>query len=401
MSSLWQRYLKPLIKNLLTLLCIFLDFCFLPLIRKPCEIEKKSILLLRVDLIGDYILFRNFIKVLRNSHLYRGYKITLLGNIAWKELAESLDGEFIDSFVWIDRKLFVTSLSYRFKKQKEICEKSYEILISSAYSRDFFFADSLVKIVNAEEKTGNSGNLSNMTHIQKKISDKYYTRLITATDGIIFEFDRNREFFEKLLKIELSFAGPLIESQKFSQNSFQYGKYVVLFVSASLYEKKWPLQNFLAVGRCLVKSGYNVIFCGSKEDGELVDQKLQNSENGFFNYVGRTKLHDLLLLIADCEFVISNDTMAVHLARSLLRPVLVIYNGSHLGRFIPCPGDEVAGQFQVAYHPAIEASPDFYKKLSNSPGFRSTLKISEISIETVIKKINQLLSAKAFNTNQS
>ena len=55
------------------------------------DIRPNSLLLIRIDAIGDYILFRNYIEVLKNSAKYKDYKITLVGNIAWKSIAEELD----------------------------------------------------------------------------------------------------------------------------------------------------------------------------------------------------------------------------------------------------------------------------------------------------------------------
>ena len=57
-------------------------------IRNQIGKNAKHILLIRLDAIGDYILFRNFIEVLKRNPKYSDYKITLLGNIVWRELAE-------------------------------------------------------------------------------------------------------------------------------------------------------------------------------------------------------------------------------------------------------------------------------------------------------------------------
>src|ERR1700744_4365147 len=61
---------------------------------------KKRILLIKTDAIGDYILFRNFIEVLKTSELYRDYEITLLGNGLWRDIAHKYDGAFISKFIF-------------------------------------------------------------------------------------------------------------------------------------------------------------------------------------------------------------------------------------------------------------------------------------------------------------
>ena len=77
---------------------------------KKSAIRKNTMLILRTDAIGDYILFRNFIKYIKESEKYRHYSIALCGNELWKDLAENYDNEFVDSFIWIDKtKFFRTS----------------------------------------------------------------------------------------------------------------------------------------------------------------------------------------------------------------------------------------------------------------------------------------------------
>ncbi|MGC8735038.1 MAG: glycosyltransferase family 9 protein, partial [bacterium] len=129
--------------------------------KKPSQFNK-NILLVRLDAIGDYILFRNFIEVLKNSEKYKGYKITLVGNIAWKEIAEFLDKNFVEEFIWVDVKKFLESTIYRFKVLKEISKKTYKVVIHPTYSRTFD-ADAIVRIANAEEKIGSIGDLSNIS----------------------------------------------------------------------------------------------------------------------------------------------------------------------------------------------------------------------------------------------
>ena len=65
-------------KNILKLITYYIIDIFV----QPSKIIKpKSLLLIRLDAIGDYILFRNFIEELKKDEKYKHYSITLLGNI--------------------------------------------------------------------------------------------------------------------------------------------------------------------------------------------------------------------------------------------------------------------------------------------------------------------------------
>src|ERR1700679_3460796 len=64
--------------------------------------SKKRMLIIKTDAIGDYILFRNFIEVVKNSVCYEGYEINLLGNRIWQDIALKYDSQYVDNFIFIN-----------------------------------------------------------------------------------------------------------------------------------------------------------------------------------------------------------------------------------------------------------------------------------------------------------
>ena len=118
--KLFNKLFIYLLVDILIYLRNFLRGVFIP---------EKRLIIFRHDGIGDYVLFRNFLEVLKKSPRFAGYKITLLGNAAWKELAEFLDKDHIDEFIWLDKKSFTVDFFYRYKKFKEITAVKYDILI--------------------------------------------------------------------------------------------------------------------------------------------------------------------------------------------------------------------------------------------------------------------------------
>ena len=137
------------IKEFLGRLIDYLIILFLPKNKR----DTGYLLLIRLDSIGDYVLFRNFIAVLKNSEKFKNYKIIFAGNIIWKDIDEELDYEYIEKFVWIDLKKFTNPL-YRHKKLKELSSFGYEYVISPVNSRRFFYGDAIVRAVNGKKKIG-------------------------------------------------------------------------------------------------------------------------------------------------------------------------------------------------------------------------------------------------------
>ena len=219
-------------------------FAMISLSTRPAkDIRPKSILIIRLDAIGDYVLFRNFIEVLRKSSDYRDYRITLLGNVVWRSLGEELDSGYVDEFIWLDRDRFVADFAYRSEKLKEINNPGYEIVLSPVYSRGFVYSDMIVRLVNAKHKIGSEGGLSNMLKWQKRRGDRYYTRLIPARDGVLFEFDRNKEFFEGFLQVRLDLQKPTIVPPKRECPFELPRRYAVLFIGASSRFRKWSCSR--------------------------------------------------------------------------------------------------------------------------------------------------------------
>ena len=374
------------LKQLIKLILFFITDSFIP----KKAIKKNTLLLIRLDAIGDYVLFRNYIEILKNES--PEYKITLVGNIAWKSIAQELDFKFIDRFIWIDTSKFSSKFFYRFKKIQEITAQGYERVINPTYSRIFYNDDSIVRSVNAKEKIGNSGDLSNSKKWQKNISDKYYTKLIPAQHKIIFEFLRNREFFENLFDKKLDIKKPSIKLKDKKLNFELPKKYAILFIGASASYRKWNVEKFVEVGK-YIKKVYNldIVVCGGPTDMDDAKKFKKFADYDYVDMVGKTSLVDFLYIIYNGNLMLSNETSAPHFAVALeMTNIFVIYNGNHYGRFTPYP-QEVSENYHVIYHPEIEKDLNNYKKLSNSYGYGSKLDINEISIDSVKNKIKGVL----------
>ena len=377
--------LKTLIKFIIY---FFIDF----FIKPSKEIQPKSLLLIRLDAIGDYVLFRNYIEVLKKSEKYKDYSITLLGNIAWKNLCEELDGEFIDNFIWLDRDRFNKDFLYRYQKLQEIVSSGYEVALNSVYSREFFYGDAIIKLINANEKIGSIGDVSNIRKWQKNISDKYYDVLVPAKSELMFEFDRNKEFFENLLGIKLDIKKPHIDLKPKKLPFELPEKYAILFIGASASYRKWDIAKFAIVGMYLKEEyGYEIVLCGGPTDGEDAKEFSKYFQSEYLDLVGKTSLVELLTVIYNGNLMIANETSAPHFAVSLeMTNIFVISNGNHYGRFTPYPKD-MAPNYHVIYHPLIEKDLDDYEKLSNSYGYGSDLDIGEISVKMVKDKIDGVI----------
>ncbi len=361
-------------------------YYFLGLLVKDKPFTQKELLILKLDAIGDYVLFRNFIEVLKMDNQYKDYKITFCGNIVCKSLAESLDSEFIDKFIWIDRKKFAFNLKYRYLKLKEITSKGYEVVIQPTYSRDYYYEDLIVSLVSAGKKIGIESNLTNMSLRGRRKGNRYYTRLIQTSKDVIFEFNRNKEFFEKLLNRKIDLICPNINSRTVQSSLNLPRKYLILFIGASKDFRKWPIIHFAELGKYLLRN-YNgdIVICGGPgdaSDSQVLERELKNSR--VINLVGKTRLVDLIPIISKSDLMISNETSAPHIAVALNISVFVLSNANNFGRFTPYPLDLTKNYIPI-FHPKI--NQHHFQEMVERYSEGSKLKICEIKVEDVISNL--------------
>ncbi|MFH0808025.1 MAG: hypothetical protein V1888_00175 [archaeon] len=172
--------------------------------------SKKKILIVKSDAIGDYIMFRNFIQILKKSKKYRKYGIYLLGNESWRNIFEKLDKFEIDKSEFINRR-YLYNKKYITEKLEKLNKEDFEIIIHPVCHRDFII-DYIIKKTNAKEKIGYAGKSMNQRGIEKKFTDKFYTKLIKTKEKL--EFNRNKDFFEQIIGEKINLQNPKINIKK-------------------------------------------------------------------------------------------------------------------------------------------------------------------------------------------
>ena len=302
--------------------------------------DSNSVMLVRLDVIGDFILWLNAAKEFRT--LFPEKKIVLYANSSWAELAERLN--HWDEVVSVDMKKLRTDDSYRLKVFKKIHRRGFNIAIQPTFSREYM-GDMLLRASSARVRIGSEGDVSNIHKTQKRIADTWYTELIKACSAQTMELQRNAEFMRGIglstFKADVPCIDPLLE---LPANLSIKEPYVVIVPGASWVPRMWPLGNFAAlIKRVNVKSDFKFVLCGSPDEYELCEQlsQLCGLEN-IKNFAGKTTLSQLVEVIRHAQFVFANETSSIHIATATQTPSFCILGGGHFGRFLPYKIQEVA-----------------------------------------------------------
>src|SRR5574344_1820294 len=178
LRTYWMKLLNKIFKKEKGRIIIDSDFSGL---------KQKKIILFSLDMIGDYIVRRNFIEAIHNHKNFKDYSITLVGNSSYKELATEFDKDFINKFVWVD----INKINNRkIKDLSTFLQKNvYEIAINLTFSRADF-QDKIMEKINAKRKIGFDCDLWNLTLAQKIRNDIFYTELVTCKDEVASYFTR-------------------------------------------------------------------------------------------------------------------------------------------------------------------------------------------------------------------
>lgn len=295
---------------------------------------ENNLLLIRLDAIGDSIIWMDSAKEYRR--IYPGKKITLICNSIWKDIAE-VTGYF-DEIIPLEIKRFNKNLIYRYEFLKDIKKNKYDKIISPSYSRTFFVSDWLVKNITADEKIGSVGDCSNISSKQKKISDKWYTKLIEADSKEMFELERNAEFIRNLLKqkYQANFSSIQFDYQRYSNKTVEKEKYCVIFLGASTLRRAYPIRKFIEVLKEIPEE-MAIVLCGNNGEKQLSVNFINcfEGKNQIINLVGKTNLIESLAIIKGAKLLIGNETASVHMAVAVKTPSICILGGGHFGRFMP------------------------------------------------------------------
>jgi ADP-heptose:LPS heptosyltransferase len=338
-----MNLIKEIIKTLLAIGICCIDSIVLSYVKSHNVFVsrhlKKQILLIRLDAIGDAVLWLDSFRFYKKIFPEETHEITLLCNYLWYDLV--CKSGYANRYIPIDRLKFKGNLKYRYRLLKELIANSPDIVINTAFSRQLLVDDSAVRFTCATERIGQSGNLASSNRILDIISRRWYTTLHKSSDKQLMELDRNIVFIKMLgiTNAESSLPDIVLPVQM----SVYKEPYYIVFPGASSRKKQWPIENVrLLIDKIYTTIHIPALICGSNAEKHL-GIYLSNAclQNAIVDKTGSTSIVDLYFLIKNARFLISNDTSAIHIAAAAGTPAICTLAGGHYGRFLPYKVDNL------------------------------------------------------------
>jgi ADP-heptose:LPS heptosyltransferase len=359
----------------------------------PASTHSGKVLIVRVDEIGDYMLWRPLIRELCKAERFKGMQFTLCGNSSWRSLYEQLDADTFDQTVWLDKTRFKEDLFYRYRFLQQIYKKGFRWVINPTYSRDKRNDDAIVKAAAAPDNFGMVANTENWRTYDKGYDRNLYLHCWVGPTTPLFELTRNRKFTEYVTGKNIETIHWQIPEAKLPTLSITLPeKFVVIFPGSRSKHRIWPAAYFAEVAQYFQqKDGLAIVVCGGNGDRIYADAFKEAFVGSVTDLTGATRLPELLTILHRAEALVTVDTGSVHLAAAVGCRVLGIYNGSQYGRFSPYP-NELTKQV-ISIYP-IEIIHELLNPITIQQKYTYTVTIpyQNVSPKQIIEKINHMLN---------
>jgi ADP-heptose:LPS heptosyltransferase len=306
--------------------------------------NSESILLVRIDAIGDFVVFTPALRHIRMS--FPDSRIALVADEGLVDLASTCPS--VDEVIPVNVRRYRRDFFYRVSFIRNLRQRAFDLVIHPTHSRTAE-GDEVVYCSGAAKKVGIDGDLNNISEREKKNNDVYYTTLVKTPNKFSSEIDRNREFAAQITgtRIELADFQPelwLTESDRAAARNLlkdagldaTQNPIATILPGAAWKGREWPTDGFAEVADRIVKQyGIKILILGSRADISVASNVASGMRAPCVSLAGKTRLRELAALLELCAFYIGNETGPLHMAVAAGIPTLCIIGGGHFGRFYP------------------------------------------------------------------
>lgn len=313
------------------------DLLIIRVRNRKSKIQNRTTVLVRLDAIGDFVMWLDVAKEFKKNSAGR---VVLVCNQVCGDIARSTG--YFDEVIGVNYgKLRHTSqIKYRWSMHGLLKNVKAEKAVQCTYSKEIF-SDMVMSAIEANEKITMDSPKPILSRWTYRFTRPIYQRVIDTPKEHIMEIHRNAVFTGGLLEKKIRSGVPFIKKIEVAQSKVPAEKYFVLFLGASEQERMWPVERFVETAEKLHEmKGYESLkccLCGGKEEAYLGDIFVEKYflKNNVINAMGQTSLLELIEIIRGAEFIITNDTSAVHFAAAVNTMAFCIWGPWEYGRFLP------------------------------------------------------------------
>lgn len=241
-----------------------------------------------------------------------------------------------------------------------------------------------------------------------KMTNFLYNKFIPYPRNVFSEFEYYGAFLRGVCNPNYKTTMPKLP---YSEQHFFNGDYYVLYPGGSLSQKFWPAERFAKVAEHIyAETGLTGIILGVANEQWVSDDLKRNlntiARMSIIDFTGKTSVSDVIDIIGNAKFVVTNDTSGVHIAAATNTPSVVNLGGWHFKRFLPYYIEDVkkGEHLPMVAHTEMSCyycSWNWYVVGERNPECLERLKtgqpcpcITAITVEQMIKFVDQIIEGE-------
>lgn len=312
--------------------------------RKP----KKGLVVVRMDGLGDMVLFRQILDYYPEAFGVDKQDITVLGCNSWKSLADTIFAGF--RVVTINEHAYERQFFYRLKISLWLARQNFKIAACDIFFRKTMTCDSLLYYSYAERVAVCEPYPSIKTKPRFDYYRHIYTDVIDTGMHPQHETLRHYKFISGILGREIA-PQPLTIHWRKDRDPIKLKPYVAINFGSNEAGRRWPFDYYIQIAERIAKRGYYAVFLGGPAErayGVLLDQ--QKKHANIINYIGKDSgMAEVFDILLHAHATITSETGPGHVSLALHVPTLMICGGGAYATFVPFPKEICTDSMHFAY----------------------------------------------------
>lgn len=361
----------------------------------PVFKRRRGLLVVRMDGIGDMVLFRRSLEHYAEAFSVAPEEITILGCESWGGIADVIfDGYRV---ITINEHAYARRLMYRFSVNLIVRRLAPAVAVCDSYLRRAMMADSLVWASNAPRTVVSMPYVNEPTRAEFSYYLSQVDEIVDTGSYPTHEILRHFDFVSSIIGRDIEADTPHFRWREDVPAFADGSPYAVINFGSNEPGRRWPFASYVEIAEKLIALGWRVAFVGKRDerwDASLLDAI--SKRDGVIDFTGQTTLPGLLDLMNHAGLVLSNDTGPAHLSIALGAPTLVIVGGGHFTSFVPYPDDVRPKNARFVYE-TMECYHCFWRCHKRDSKFDVFPCVAAVSVEAAWQECEALISSSSRN----